>query len=123
MAHSIEYLTEKLEEVKFNDDCFFSEHLSYEQEFLNKVKEKTQREIEDSDVSYFFNKRSMSIGFENLKTNESIAKQLLVKIDLLMDEYFFRKKGLPELGWCSKYLLDRRSVNYHKECQVFKKMK
>lgn len=65
----------------------------------------------------------MSIGFENLKTKESIAKQLLVKIDLLMVEYFFRQKGLQELGWCSKYLLDRRSVNYRKECQVFKKMK
>ena len=53
MAHSIEYLTEKLKEVKINDDCFFSEDLSYEQEFLNKVKEKAQREIEDSEVFYF----------------------------------------------------------------------
>ena len=34
---------------------------------------------------------------------------------------FFHENGLRELGWCSKYLLDRRSVNYHKEKQVYKK--
>ena len=33
----------------------------------------------------------------------------------------FQENGLRELGWCSKYLLDRRSVNYHKEKQVYKK--
>ena len=34
---------------------------------------------------------------------------------------FLKKNGLRELGWCEKYLLDRRSVNYHTEQQAFKK--
>ena len=69
----------KLEEVKISDDCFFGEDLSYEQEFLNKVGEKIEKEIEGSEVSYFFSKRSMIVCFEISKINESIAKQLLVK--------------------------------------------
>ena len=50
-----------------------------------------------------------------------IAKDLLLKIDWLMDEYFFQENGLQELGWCSKYLLDQRSSNCYKKKQVFKK--
>ena len=50
-----------------------------------------------------------------------IAKDLLLKIDWLMDEYFFQENGLQEIGWCSKYLLDQRSSNYYKKKQVFKK--
>ena len=38
-----------------------------------------------------------------------------------MDEYFFQKNGLRGLRWCAKYLRDRRSVNNHREQQVFKK--
>ena len=34
---------------------------------------------------------------------------------------WWKKNGLRELGWCSKYLLDRRSVNYLKDQQEFKK--
>ena len=30
-------------------------------------------------------------------------------IDWLMDEHFFQKKGLTEIGRCSNYMLDRRS--------------
>ena len=69
----------KLEEVKISDDCFFGEDLSYEQEFLNKVGEKIEKEIEGSEVPYFFSKRSMTVCFEISKMNKSIAKQLLVK--------------------------------------------
>ena len=38
-----------------------------------------------------------------------------------MDTHFFQKNGMREFGWSSKYLLDRRSVNYHKEQQIFQK--
>ena len=37
--------------------------------------------------------------------NEKIAKDLLLKIDWLMDEHFFKKNGLQELGLYSKYLI------------------
>ena len=121
MANSVESLIKQLEEVKINNDCFFGEDLSYEQNFLEKIEEKIEKEVPGSEISYFFRKRSMALCFEIPSMNEKIAKDLLLKIDWLMDEHFFKKNGLRELGWCSKYLLDRRSVNYHKDKQEFKK--
>ena len=63
----------------------------------------------------------MSICCESLTMTETIAKKLLKLIDWLMDTNFFPKNGLRELGWCSNNILDKRSVNYHKEEQIFKK--
>ena len=95
--------------------------MSYEQNFLEKIKEKIEKEIPGSEISYFFRKRSMALCFEIPSMDEKIAKDLLSKIDLLMDAHFFLKNGLRELGWCSKYLLYQRSVNYHKDKREFKK--
>ena len=119
MAFSVESLTKKLEQVKISNDCFFGDDLSYEEEFLVKTHKKVEQDIEGSEISYYFSKRSMSLCFENSKLNEKIAKYLLLKIDWLMDDCFFQENGLRELGWCSKYLLDQRSVSYHKKEQVF----
>ena len=63
----------------------------------------------------------MSICYESLTMTETIAKKLLKLFDWLMDKHFFQKNGLRELGWYSNYMLDKRSVNYHKEEQIFKK--
>ena len=52
---------------------------------------------------------------------ETIAKKLLKLTDWLMDERFFQKNDLRELDWCSNYMLDKRSVNYHIEEKIFKK--
>ena len=89
MGNSAESLIKQLEEVKINDDCFFSEDLSYEQNFLEKIEEKIEKEIPGSEISYFFRKRSMALCFEILSMNEKIAKDLLLKTDWLMDELFF----------------------------------
>ena len=89
--------------------------------FLNKVIENFEQKIDDCVVFYYVSKRSMSICSEILTMTETIARKLLRMVDWLMDEHFFQKNGLRELGWCSKYMLDRRSVNYHKEKQIFKK--
>ena len=40
MACSIEFLTEKMEEVKIADDILLGNDLSYEENFLNRVIEK-----------------------------------------------------------------------------------
>ena len=40
MACSIEFLTEKMEEIKITDDIFLGNDLSYEENFLNSVIEK-----------------------------------------------------------------------------------
>ena len=63
----------------------------------------------------------MAICFEISKINDQIIRDPLFKLDWLMDEYFLQENGLRELGWCSKYLFDRRSVNYHKEQHFFEK--
>ena len=63
----------------------------------------------------------MSICCESLTMTETIAKKLLKLTDWLMDERFFQKNDLRELDWCSNYMLDKRSVNYHIEEKIFKK--
>ena len=63
--------------------------MSYEQNFLEKIKEKIEKEIPGSEISYFFQKRSMALCFEIPSMDEKIAKDLLSKIDLLMDAHFF----------------------------------
>ena len=106
--------------MKINDDCFFGKDLSHEQNILEKVKENIEQEILDSEISYSLRERSLTICFENKMMNEKIANVLLFKVDWLMDEHFFKKNGLRELGWCSRYLLDRRSLQYHKDQQELK---
>ena len=53
MACSIEFLTEKMEEIKITDDVFLGNDLSYEENFLNSVIEKCGEEIKDCEVSYY----------------------------------------------------------------------
>ena len=43
MAPSVESLTKNLEEMKINDHCFFGKDLSYEQNFLEKIKKKLSK--------------------------------------------------------------------------------
>ena len=95
-------MTKKLEEVKISYDCFFRDDLSYEEKFLNEIETKIEKEIENSEISWYLSKRSMSFCFENSIMNDKIAKNLLSKMDWLMDTHFFQKNGLRELGWCSK---------------------
>ena len=121
MACSVDFLTKKLEEIKISDDIFFGNDLSYEEKFVNNVIEKIEQEIDDCEVPYYLSKESMSICCESLTMPETIARKLLKLADWLMDEHFFQKNGLRELGWCSNYMLDRRSVNYRKEKQDFRK--
>ena len=121
MACSVDFLTKKLEEIKISDDIFLGNDLSYEEKFLNSVIEYFEQNIDDCEVSYYVSRGSMSICSESLAMTETIARKLLRMVDWLMDEHFFQKNGLRELGWCSHYMLDRRSVNYDKEKQIFKK--
>ena len=123
MACSVDFLIQKLEEMKIGDDIFLGKDLSYEEKFLNSVIEKTEQKIEDCEVSYCLNKKYMTICYESLTMTETIARKLLKMVDWLMEEHFFQKNGLGELGWCSNYMLDKRSVNYCKDQQVFKKNK
>ena len=121
MAWSIDFLTKKLEEIKISDDISLGNDLSYEEKFLNSVIEYLEQRIDDCEVSCYVSKRSMSICSESPTMTETIARKLLRMVDWLMEEHFFQKNGLRELGWCSHYMLDRRSVNYDKEKQIFKK--
>ena len=91
MAFSVESLTKKLEEVKISDDCFFGDDLSYKENFLNEIEPKIQKEIQNSEISWYLSKISMSAYFENSIMNKKIAKDLLSKIDWLMNAHFFQK--------------------------------
>ena len=118
-------LTKKLDIIKINEDVFLGNDLTFEQRFLNKLIEKIEQEIEqekiDCKVSYYLHKKSMSICCETSIMTETIARKLLKLTDRLMDEHFFEKDGLRKLGWCSNYILDRRTHNYHKNKEFFKK--
>ena len=121
----MDFLVKKLDKIKINDDIFFGNDLTFEQKFLKKLIEKTEEEIENQnverEVSSYFHKRSMSICCETSIMTETLARKLLKLTDWLMNEHFFQNNGLRKLGWCSHYMLDRRSYNYHKNKQFFKK--
>ena len=64
MAFRIEFLIEKVEEVKIADDIFLRNDLSYEENFLNCVIEKFRKELEDCKVSFYLHRKNMSICCE-----------------------------------------------------------
>ena len=125
MACNMDLLTKKLDEIKINEDVFLGNDLTFEQIFLNKLIEKIEQEIEqekiECEVSYYLHKKSMSICCETSIMTETIARKLLKLTDQLMDKHFFENDGLRKLGWCSNYMLDRRTHNYHKNRECFKK--
>ena len=57
MACSVDVLTKKLEEIKIGDDVFLGNDLSYEENFINNLIKKIEKEIDDCDVSYFLSKK------------------------------------------------------------------
>ena len=115
MACSIEFLTEKMEEIKITDDIFFGNDLSYEENFLNSVIEKFGKEIKDCEVSFYLHRRSMSICCETITMIDEIARKLLKSVDRLMDNHFFQTNGLRQLEWFAHYMLDRRSLNCNED--------
>ena len=121
----MDFLVKNLDKIKNNDDVFLGNNLTFEQIFLNMLLEKIEKEIENQNVegkvSYYLRKRSMSICCRTSITTETLARDLLKLTDRLMDEHFFQNNCFRELGWCSHYMLDRRSCNYHKYKQFFKK--
>ena len=108
----MELLTEKTQDVKIKDDIFLRNDLSFEQKFLNHVLNKCSKEIENCEVSFYFSKKSMTICCETSIMTKTIAKSLLDIVDLIIKHHFFRTNGLRQPGWCARYMLDRRSLNY-----------
>ena len=123
MVCNMGLLTKKLDIIKINEDVFLGNDLTFEQRFLNKLIEKNEQEIEqekiECEVSYYLHKKSMSICYKTSIMTETIARKLLKLTDRLMDEHFFEKDGLRKLGWCSNFILDRRTHNYHKNKEFF----
>ena len=115
MACSIEFLTEKMKEIKIADGIFPGNDLSYEENFLNSVIEKFGKEIKDCEVSFYLHRRSMSICCETITMIDEIARKLLKSVDRLMDNHFFQTNGLRQLEWFAHYMLDRRSLNCNED--------
>ena len=61
MACSMDFVVEKLDRIKINDDAFLGDDLTFEQKNLNKLIEKIEEEIEnqnfEGEVSYYFTKK------------------------------------------------------------------
>ena len=103
MAQGIELLTEKIQDIKINDNILFGKDLSFEQKFLNQIVEVCHEKIKDCEVSFHLSKRSIYICCEmsTLKTNN--ARMLLDVVDFSMKKLF--SGGLSQLGWCAHYML------------------
>ena len=106
--------------------CFLGNDLAFEQRFLNKLIEKIEQEIEqekiECEVSYYLHTKGMSICCKTSIMTQTVARKLLKLTDRLMvNGHFFENDGLRKLGWCSNYMLDRRTHNYHKNKECFKK--
>ena len=60
MACSMDFVVEKLDRIKINDDAFLGDDLTFEQKNVNKLIEKIEEEIEnqnfEGEVSYYFTK-------------------------------------------------------------------
>ena len=120
MACSMNFLVKNLDKIKNNDDVFLGNDLTFKQNFLiEKIEKEIENQNVEGEVSYYLHKRSMSICCRTSITTETLARDLLKLTDRLMDEHFFQNNCFRELRWCSYYMLDRRSCNYHKYKQFF----
>ena len=63
----------------------------------------------------------MTICCEALTVTKEIAKNLIKIVERLIEEHFFQANDLRQLGWCSNYMLDRRSLTYRKEQEVIQR--
>ena len=121
MAHSVDVLTKKLEEIKIADDIFSEKDLSNEQNFLNAVTKKFGKELKHCEVSTYLSKRSMIICCETFVLTKVTSKNLLNVVDRLLDEHFFQADDLHQLGCCSNYMFDKRFLNYPKGNGIIQK--
>ena len=62
----------------------------------------------------------MAICCETFIVTEISGKTLIEVIDQKIDEHFFESNGLLELGWCSRYMIDKRNINYPKGSKIEK---
>ena len=98
-----------LENIKLAKDNFLGKDLSIERNFCDAASELLGKELKDCEVSTFLGKKIMAICCETFVLNEITGKTLLNE---MVDDYFFKKGGLLQLGWCSHYTTGSRIVCY-----------
>ena len=105
--------------MKINDHCFLGKDLSYEQNFLEKIKKNLSKIFRI--LKFFLSEKGWWLYV--LLTKWWTKKLQKIFCSKLIGWWMntLKKNGLQELGWCSKYFLARRSVKYHKDQQEFKK--
>ena len=103
MAQAIDEISNLLENIKLAKDNFLGKDLSVERNFCDVVSEQD---------STFLGKTKMAICCETFVLNESTGKILLKEIDEMVDEHFFKKDGLLQLGWCLQYKIGSRIMHY-----------
>ena len=114
MVQAIDLIAKKLEEIKIAKDNFLGNDLSFERKFLDDVTEMLRKELKDCEVSTYLGKKLMEVCCETLVLTKISGKKILKVINRMLDGHFFKGNGLLELGWCSRYMMNKRNINYPK---------
>ena len=88
MAQGIELLTEKIQDIKINNNILFGKDLSFEQKFLNQIVEVCDEKKKDCEVSFHLSKRSIYICCEMSTLTTTNARMLLDVVDSSMKKLF-----------------------------------
>ena len=118
MAQAIDLITKKLEEIKIVKDNFLGNN--FKLKCLDDVTEMLGKELKDCEVSTYLGKKVMEVCCETLFLTEISGKKLLKVIDRMLDGHFFKGNGLLELRWCSRYMMNKRNINYPKDSKTEK---
>ena len=93
-------LTKALEKMNLNEEYYFGDNLSKEQDFLEVAKKKVEEIFDSTNCSFYYGRKMMTFSVELYTPPSSeFASKLLFHIDAILDIYFEKKKILHKMGW------------------------
>ena len=93
-------LTKALEKMNLNEEYYFGDNLSKEQDFLEVAKKKVEKIFDSTNCSFYYGRKMMTFSVELYTPPSSeFASKLLFHIDAILDIYFEKKKILHKMGW------------------------
>ena len=94
-------LTKALEKMNLNEEYYFGDNLSNEQEFLEDAKKKVGESFDFKNCTFYYGRKMMTFSVELYTPPSSeFASKLLFHIDAILDIYFEKKKKiLHKMGW------------------------
>ena len=96
----MDLLTKALEKMNLNEEYYFGDNLSKEQDFLEVAKKKVEKIFDSTNCSFYYGRKMMTFSVELYTPPSSeFASKLLFHIDAILDIYFEKKKILHKMGW------------------------